>query len=166
MKTFKFEKLVSSIFLFTFLGCASLPPEAVISQKKVSEGIETARSNQVLLINSYAEEAKSKLQLSFQMAIPDSLKKEYGDKESYTQEEMTDSLVDYGKQLQDALKKVDDKRNDLIQDTNDFFNELAMLSNVNLELLESVVKLNEKYKAISDGVVSENENFKEILGRE
>ena len=48
-------KIIKYIFLVSFLstfGCASLPPEAVISQKKVSEGIETARTNQILLINN------------------------------------------------------------------------------------------------------------------
>ena len=162
-------KIIKYIFLVSFLstfGCASLPPEAVISQKKVSEGIETARTNQILLINNFAEEAKAKLQLSYQLSIPATLKDEYGEKENYTEEQINKILVDYGKQLQNDLKKIDNKRNELIQETNQFFNELLILSNVNLELLESAVKLNEKYKAIFDGIVSKNEKIKEILGRE
>jgi hypothetical protein len=166
MKIYSPRKIYFVMMFFTLIGCASLPPEAVISQKKISEGIETARKNQILLINNFAEEAKSKIQLSFQLAIPGSLKNEYGEKESYSQQEIHASLVDYGKQLQADLKQIDDKRNDLIQETNNFFYQLTILSNANLELLESSVALNEKYRTIFDGIVSKNDNLKQILERE
>lgn len=115
MKGINLRKVIFFGMFLALLGCASLPPEVVISQKRVSAGIETARSNQLLLINNFAEEAKSKLQLSFQLAIPGVLKEAYGEKETYTQEEINDSLVDYGKQVQAGLQEIDDKRNDLIQ---------------------------------------------------
>lgn len=166
MRLFNLVRFILLSALFASLGCAALPPEAVISQRKVSVGLEAARNNQLLVINNFAEEAKSRLQLSFQLGIPEALKEEYGERDSYSPQEVKDALVGYGKHLQADLKKIDDKRKDLIIETNQFFNDLSMLSNVNLELLESAVKLNAKYKAIFDGIVSKDDTFGQIIGRE
>lgn len=164
MKNIRFVSLIVLISLLSFSGCASLPPEVLISQKKVSKGIEISRNNQILLINNFAEEAKLKLQLEYQLIIPTSLDDSYGKKDSYSKQEITESLIDYGNQLQIDHKKIDDKRNNLIQETNKFFNDLLILSNMNLELLESSVKLNKKYKIIFDDLISKNDDgIKKIL---
>lgn len=147
------RKLLLLGLIIGFLGgCASLPPESVTAQEKIGSGIETARQNQLLLIDKFAEEAKATVNLKFKQAIPAALKKKYGAKDSYSQVEVESLLVEYGADIQAELKKIDDKRVQLVRDTNQFFDELGSINTLNLGLLKSAVELNKVYKAAFDQI--------------
>lgn len=138
--------------LIVLSGCASLPQESVIAQEKIGSGIETARINQLLLIDKFAEQEKQRIRLAAKIAIPAALAKKYPGKFSYTQPEVEALLAEYGADMEAQLQKIDNKRIQLARDTNQFFDDLGSINSLNLELIKSVVDLNRMYKAAFDQV--------------
>lgn len=131
-------------------GCASLPPESVTAQQKIGSGIETARANQLLLIDSFAKQEKQRIKLAAKNAIPEMLSTQYPGRDSYTQPEVEKMLADYSTDLESILKNIDDKHLKLARDTNQFFDELGAINSLNLELIKSAVEVNKIYKTAFD----------------
>ena len=145
-------------------ACASVPPEAVTAQEKISAGIEAARKNQIMLIDRFADEAKISLRLKYKDAIPAVLQKKLAGRASFTPTEVQSLLSEYGTDLEGDLKKVDDQRARLVRETDRFFNDLGSLSSLNQQVLASTVQLNKTYKAAFDQLKTQAEpKFAEIL---
>jgi predicted transcriptional regulator len=124
----------------------------VTAQEKIGSGIETARANQLMLIEKFSEEAKQVIRLKYKQAIPSAIKKKYGVKASYNIEEVEALLMEYDKDIESDLKKIDDKCLLLTGNTNRFFNDLGSINTLNLELLKSRIELDEKYRAVFDRI--------------
>ena len=143
-RKYRKEKIFSIVAIVILLlgGCASLPPETITSQEKIGSGIETARNNQLLLIENFIGEAKTVLRLK----AKNSIKRKVEEKNSYTQNDVESLLTEYSADIESELKSIDDKKLQLITETNKFFNELSLINNQNLQLLIPAVEISELYK--------------------
>jgi hypothetical protein len=147
-------------------SCVSIPPESITAQEKIGSGIETARRNQLLLIDKFAEKAKDEIRLAYRIAVPSVLNKKYPGKASYSSAEVESLLAEYGKDIESDLRKIDNKRASLVQDTNRFFDDLGSINILNLEMLKSAVELNRAYKASFDQIKDRaNSKIDEILSK-
>lgn len=152
--------------LMALSGCASLPPESVTAQEKIGSGIETARSSQLLLIDSLAEQEKQRIRQGATSIIPQVLAKNFPGKDSYTQSDVEKVMADYSASLESKLKVIDDKHLKLTRDANQFFDDLAAINSLNLELIKSAVEVNKIYKSAFDQLKDKaNTKLPEILSQ-
>ncbi len=146
-------------------GCAKLPAEALIVQEKIGESIEAARRNQLRLIDEFAEAEKTSRRVAFEAGIPQAIEAEFGvGKTNFELAEVEGFLKEYGRQLQAEMGEVDEKAAELRHQTNEFFDEMWRLNDVNLGLLRSVVELNQTYRAAFEQAKSRSRVIQAAFG--
>jgi hypothetical protein len=146
-------------------GCAKLPAEALIVQEKIGESIEAARRNQLRLIDEFAEAEKTSRRVAFEAGIPKAIEEEFGEgNASFELVEVGGFLKEYGRQLQAGMGEVDEKAAELRHQTNEFFDEMWRLNDVNLDLLRSVVELNQTYRAALERAKSRSRAVQAAFG--
>ena len=137
--------IIMSSFMF-FVGCASVPREIIIAQDKLGTSIDKAERNQATLINQYAADAKKIEKSRLDAALPQVLKKKFGENKPLSLEDVALVIKDYSNDLEAAYSKIDNKKDELLQSTNDFFSNMRELNYLNKRYLSSLYKLNESYK--------------------
>lgn len=146
-------------------GCAKLPAEALIVQEKIGESIEAARRNQVRLIDEFAEAEKTSRRIAFEAGISQAIEAEFGEgKTSVELAKVEGFLKEYGQQLQSEMGEVDGKAAELRRQTNEFFDEMWRLNDVNLDLLRSVVELNQTYRVALERAKSRSRAIQAAFG--
>lgn len=154
------------LIFFLIGGCASLPPESITAQEKIAEGIETARRNQILLIENFSESEKIRVRHHLEDTITGALRKKYGERTSYTPTELRAMMVEYSGDLRAEEKKTDEKKLRLLANTKDFFDDLVSMTRLNLDLLRQTVDFNKTYKAVFDQIKEKSKDgFAEILSK-
>jgi hypothetical protein len=120
-------------------GCATVPPEAVVSQKLIISGIEVARRNQLELIDAYADDQKTQKRLQLEHVALPAVLQETADADGTLQVAVTQKLVaEYAADLQKQLDAIEAKAKSMREQTNRGFDELAQLASLNREYIEAL----------------------------
>ena len=126
------------------VGCVSVPPEAVVSQELVLEGIRTARRNQITLINAYAADQKeNSMRLLRGDVLDDVIRKEMNGREGLPAEAVKKLMLEYAEDCAAEGAEIDKTHAELLETAVSNFRELEELANLNLEYMKSVSKATE-----------------------
>jgi hypothetical protein len=145
-------------------GCTAIPPETLVVQKKLIQGIEVARRNQITLAERIATEKKERLRVAYESALPKVLDEMFPDVETYTEAQMREAITQYNQELMVDYEKVDDGKASLIAEINAFFDDLVAIAGVNESFLESSLAAQKAYKAAFDAMKIGDKTFSEYLG--
>lgn len=159
-----------SIFFVVFLavsGCVSIPPQAVTSQALIVSGLESAKSNQIKIINAYADERIDKVEnLMKNVVIDDVILSELNGRDALPANEVRVLLIEYAEDLGTEISKIESSRQSLLKETEFGYNQLMDLAQANHDFLKSAHDaattqddLIDKYKEKLEEVEEKVENY-------
>ena len=139
------KKLTILLFIICLLpGCISVPPQVVMSQELILEGLKTARNNQIALIEAYAADQKQQKRTLLQTTALDAvISEQLAGRDALPPGEVKTLIREYADDLMTEFKTVDARKEDLLRVANENFGELQALSQINLEYMKSLVKATE-----------------------
>ena len=143
-----FKRFGVIFLVLFFIGCATVPPESILVQEKISRGLLTARDNQEKLIIAGANSEYKLRELSFRIALPTVLKNEFGTKNTYTREELETVTLKFSSQLQDEMRIIEEKKLKLLKENEEFFRTLKRFSDMNLRVLRNTSNLSDSYMGL------------------
>lgn len=149
--------LVSVSLLILLAGCVSIPPQAVTSQELIVSGLESAKKNQLTIINAYADDQINQIEnLMKNVVVDDVISSELNGRKALPSNEVKKLLIEYAEDLGAKISKVESKRQSLISEASENYDQLISLAKANRDFL----------KAAYDAAVIQNdliEKYKEKL---
>lgn len=144
-------------------GCATVPSEAVAAQQLVIKNIEVARQNQLLLIDSYAEDRKDAKERELQdVALGQVLRDRLAGRAAMPPDEVLKFAKDYAADLNSEVQKIEGQARKLREKTNSDFDHLLQLAQINADYTSAmkersdiVARLLGRYQKRLDEVQSE-----------
>lgn len=133
-------KLVSLLLavVFTAGACTSIPPQAVTSQELIVSGLESAKANQNTLINAYADDQISQLELRMEhMVIDDVIQESLSGRNALPADELKALLIEYAEDFKTELSSIESTRKQLLKETEAGYAQLIDLANINHEFLRA-----------------------------
>ncbi len=148
------KKLLCISAIFILSGCVSIPPQAVTSQELIMSGLDSAKKNQITIINAYANDQINHIEsLMKNTVIDDVIESELGGRSGLPADEVKTLLLEYAEDLKEKIAKVEAKRQSLLLETNKAYDQLISLAKANHDFLRSAHnaatfqnKLIDKYK--------------------
>ncbi|MGL1930866.1 MAG: hypothetical protein OCC45_03775 [Desulfotalea sp.] len=124
--------------LFILNGCVSIPPQAVTSQALIISGLESAKKNQITLINAYADDQITQIEnLMKNVVIDDVIASELKGRDALPAAEVRVLLIEYAEDLKTEIATIESKRQGLLGETSQAYGQLLDLANANHEFLKS-----------------------------
>lgn len=159
------------LFLIIFAGicsCASIPPQTVTSQELVLKGLQTAKNNQLALIEAYAADQISRKEELMRTAVIDKvIEEQLNGRNALPPGEVKIMILEYEKDINTERNKVSIKKEELKQVSLKNFNELENLVQLNLDYMKSLQKATAWQKNLIDKYDEEldliKEKFKGLL---
>ncbi len=131
--------VLMSLSIVVFLvGCVSIPPQAVTSQELIVAGLESAKNNQLKLINAYADDQIDRIENSMENTVVDDvITSVLNGRSALPRGEVKGLLLEYAEDLRSKILVVESKRKSLIIETSNSYAQLISLAKANRDFLRS-----------------------------
>lgn len=132
------KKIIVYVMFLTVSGCVSIPPQAVTSQALIVSGLESAKSNQITIINSYADDQIAQVEnLMKNVVIDEVISDELDGRDALPANEVRVLLVEYAEDLRSDISEIESSRQSLLKETENGYNQLIELAQANHDFLKS-----------------------------
>ncbi|MDC8829385.1 hypothetical protein [Alteromonas gilva] len=127
-----------SFILLLASGCVSIPPQAVTSQALIVSGLESAKNNQLKIINAYADDQIVRVEnLMKNVVIDDVIASELKGRKALPADEVRVLLVEYAEDLRSEISKIEASRQTLLKETEASYGQLIDLAKANYDFLKT-----------------------------